>query len=955
MSTPLTAETTTFSLDNMGRYLCNSLQEALDSAQAQIAGRRRDFDVIIVGGGTFGSVMAHRLFAQDRTHSRRILVLEAGPFVLPEHNQNMSFIGGDPAMRAPWVSAPEFGFPGLVFAVGGRSISWGGWSPEPLHTASDDEMHGWPASVIADLRGSYFYDAADQIGVSATNDFVYGVLQEGLRCQLLDGLAAAPAGSPLALLQLSNLPDHPVVRAWRFFHGLDPNVDNGTDPSDAQLRDWLALDPATPTPPRAAMLNLLKLEAPLAVQARTVEGLFPFNKFSAVPIVTYAARTASSEADGTGPAADARKRLQIIPECHVQDLITETQSDNWVRVVGVRAIDRTGTSHDIMLAPPSQSGTQSVVVIALGTIESTRLALSTFQQSLAGRAAQRMGKNLMAHLRSNLTIRLPRAALTSLPPSAPNALQVSALLAKGKATIAGTDRYFHLQITASGLAKLGTNSESELFRKVPSSEQVSAMLQATDDTVVLTLRGIGQMGSQNPDSRVELAQTPSDSDFGRPKAWVTIGNAKAPTGGGSQTQEDRDFWDAMDAYTDEMAVLFANGQPFEILVMNNNQLDRVIPVPAGTPAAQLKTLLPYAARRDGLGTTHHEAGTLWMSTNPADGVTNEFGRIHDTTNCYVAGPALFPTVGSPNPMLIGVGLARRTADMLTSQVLPSPAGVTPQAAPYPAAPGYVSLFDGTAATFKNWVRVSPSAANGFALINGQIVTYGGQDFGLLYHATQPFADFTLKVQFRIFNAQNHNSGVFVRFRDPLRDPGQVTLTRMAQEALAEKQRRPDLRSDLELYQGNPANRAWSAVYTGFEVQIDDTARGDPRKDFYGVPEDQFDQSGGLRKNRTGAIYKIPAGDFIPQLNQQDAALQTYQAAPALIPGAWYEYTIDVRGDTYTVDLTDVGTGQTTRTTTFQNTDPERGLAQLGGQPAGYVGIQSYSNAQVAFGQIQISP
>src|SRR5215213_4127901 len=37
-----------------------------------------------------------------------------------------------------------------------------------------------------------------------------------------------------------------------------------------------------------------------------------------------------------------------------------------------------------------------------------------------------------------------------------------------------------------------------------------------------------------------------------------------------------------------------------------------------------------------------------------------FGRIHDTTNCFVVGPALFPTSGSPNPMLSGVPLARRT-------------------------------------------------------------------------------------------------------------------------------------------------------------------------------------------------------------------------------------------------------------------------------------------------------
>src|SRR5207248_1206000 len=88
MAQLLPSEYTSFTLDNMGRYLCNSLQEALDSAGQAVAGNGRDFDVIIIGGGTFGSIMAESLFVRDQTRSRRILVLEAGPFVLPEHVQN---------------------------------------------------------------------------------------------------------------------------------------------------------------------------------------------------------------------------------------------------------------------------------------------------------------------------------------------------------------------------------------------------------------------------------------------------------------------------------------------------------------------------------------------------------------------------------------------------------------------------------------------------------------------------------------------------------------------------------------------------------------------------------------------------------------------------------------------------------------------------------------------------
>src|SRR5262245_41216541 len=136
----ITSELTSFTLDNMGRYLCNTLQEARTSAQQPTAGHNRDFDVIVIGGGSFGSVIADSLLAQDQTHSRRILVLEQGPFVLPEHVQNLPFMGGDPGFRVPWVSSTAFGFSGLLYAIGGRSLTWGGWSPEPLHDANNDEM-----------------------------------------------------------------------------------------------------------------------------------------------------------------------------------------------------------------------------------------------------------------------------------------------------------------------------------------------------------------------------------------------------------------------------------------------------------------------------------------------------------------------------------------------------------------------------------------------------------------------------------------------------------------------------------------------------------------------------------------------------------------------------------------------------------------------------------------------
>ena len=900
MAQLLTSESTSFTLDNMGRFLCNSLQEALDSSAQTIAGRRRDFDAVIIGGGTFGAVVAEHLFITDATRSRRILVLEAGPFVLPEHVQNMPYMGGAPDLRVPWVNHPALNYSGLIYAVGGRSLTWGGWSPELL----DTELAAWPQTTRDALRTRYFAEASRQIGVKDTNDFIYGPLHTALRKQLHAGLKAAGNGTGLTF---TDLLDHPAVRY----------PDPGEPPIDAALlRDWLGL-PSTDTTPEDKLRELFKLEAPLAVQSTTLPGFFPTNKFSAVPGLTRAARLAGSEADGVGSAATARKRLMIVPNCHVQELITQTQPDNWVHVTGVR-VRQNGSSVDIPLAP-QRNGRHSAVVIALGTVETTRLALTTFQQSLAGRAAQRVGTNLIAHLRSNLAIRVPRAAIAAnLPPTVLNSLQCSALLVKGKAP---NGRTFHYQITAAGLGKIGIDSEAELFKKIPTLEHLGDMLRADDNTVVITIRGIGDMTPHNPDSFVDLSS--SDTDFERPKAIVHLGNAKASPQdfpGSAQTQNDRTTWDTMDAVSDKIALIFAGDQPFDILASANS----VIPIPAGTKAQRLAALAAFKNRRDDLGTTHHDAGTMRMGDNIADAVTNDFGRIHDTTNCYVAGPALFPTVGSPNPMLTGVALGRRTGDLLNGSVLPVP---DPVVSPQPEA-GFRALFDGTAATFKNW-RLAGPGGGGMLHLNGEMVSYGDGALRLFYYAAETFSDFTLRLQFRIFDVNAHNSGVFVRFPRPTLAFASDVLK---QRAALEKAFDPD-------------NPAWKPVIAGFEVQIDDNARGDSTKDFHGIrPEPD-----GLFKNRTGAIYKIQAGDRIWNLNTNEPALQNYMPGPALVPDVWFEYEIVVQGDDYTVFLTNLQTGERKCTTTFHNTDGERGRAP------GLIGIQAYAGNTVAWRHIRIKP
>lgn len=60
----------------------------------------------------------------------------------------------------------------------------------------------------------------------------------------------------------------------------------------------------------------------------------------------------------------------------------------------------------------------------------------------------------------------------------------------------------------------------------------------------------------------------------------------------------------------------------------------------------------------------HHSGTARMSESPATGVVDSDCRVHSTDNLYVAGSAVFPTIGYANPTLTIVALAQRLAEHL---------------------------------------------------------------------------------------------------------------------------------------------------------------------------------------------------------------------------------------------------------------------------------------------------
>src|SRR6266540_6977154 len=140
------SQKTDFALDVLGRYVCNTFDEALANSDPGFRAGAKDlqgnplparadmrpFDFIIIGGGTFGAAVAEQLWFRSTNRSERILVLEAGPFLLAEHTQNLPSLGlGREVWGLPWNSDPalKYADSGLAYCVGGRSLWWGGWSP----------------------------------------------------------------------------------------------------------------------------------------------------------------------------------------------------------------------------------------------------------------------------------------------------------------------------------------------------------------------------------------------------------------------------------------------------------------------------------------------------------------------------------------------------------------------------------------------------------------------------------------------------------------------------------------------------------------------------------------------------------------------------------------------------------------------------------------------------------
>jgi choline dehydrogenase-like flavoprotein len=128
------------------------------------------FDVVVVGSGMGGGILAHRL----SQNGAKVLLLEAGNLIFPTHLSNLPRQHSPGKLNHIWSLYDQcykiantynaYGASlfqgGQAFCFGGRSLFWGGTIPR----MTDREFSRWPEEVRVALLGRYYKEAEKLVG-----------------------------------------------------------------------------------------------------------------------------------------------------------------------------------------------------------------------------------------------------------------------------------------------------------------------------------------------------------------------------------------------------------------------------------------------------------------------------------------------------------------------------------------------------------------------------------------------------------------------------------------------------------------------------------------------------------------------------------------------------------------------------------------------------------------------
>jgi hypothetical protein len=193
----------------------------------------------------------------------------------------------------------------------------------------------------------------------------------------------------------------------------------------------------------------------------------------------------------------SNRRLLLVPRVKVTRL-----QYNGTNITGIE-LQAGGQTRTISTARELKPNVR--VVIAASTVESTRLAQLSFP-------ADGMGANLMAHLRSNTTVRIPRSELGL---GAPTTLETGMLLVRGDVPVSGgKTHHFHLQVVAA--SNLNSAPDSQVFTQIPDIDLRDDVIKAQSPTTIgLVLRAVGELSG-------DRSMTPVEGPKDTSKSWIDL-------------------------------------------------------------------------------------------------------------------------------------------------------------------------------------------------------------------------------------------------------------------------------------------------------------------------------------------------------------------------------------------------------------------------------------------------
>ena len=455
----------------------------LSKAEWKAAREENNYDMVIVGTGFCGYATAQR--ALEINPNYRILIIERGPYFLPEHFQNLPMpftntIGGL-SETFPWtITSKTAEGPGTISwqhgmspFFGGRSTLWSAWCPVP----TDEEMDGWPKETIQAARDNF--ERAKEL----------------LRVQPADQIGQVDH----EILNRFGLSKSQFLDLQGKMHGNSETSTPVYGPLQREVQDRLKVY-------GRQVEGIYRTEAaPLASASEKTNGI-DFQKFS-IPgeLLELISKQREKEAEGKG------KRIDVVSDCIVERIY---QQDGQATALQ--------TSRGVL--PIGHAD----LVLAMGTLPPTTLIRNSFPD------LKNIGERFSAHFISSIVARVPRKDYE-------NSDQFGDLEI-GACYIAGVDnddftRQFHIQLSVLADVNPERNAGTAL-RYMPDVVATASkeQLEDSEEHIVFVCAVLGELDFRNKDNW--FLNNPQDDHITTNSLLQVLDN-----------QNDRETWDTMDRAT----------------------------------------------------------------------------------------------------------------------------------------------------------------------------------------------------------------------------------------------------------------------------------------------------------------------------------------------------------------------------------------------------------------------